>query len=197
LKIFNPLQIGCNYGLKIFNPLQFGCNQVVKNFNPYTSSSFTNFMQNQDQLLRILLPNQPKNVILTNVLAPNLPQQLLMNDHHKSKTELIEELNNLRQALTHISAEFERIKTSDPVKETITHDRILVDQELEESREKYRGLSKAAFESIFISEKGVCIEQNQSAEIRLIRIYKWSEKRENIAGQKFLVVPTFHNSQNR
>jgi len=36
--------------------------------------------------------------------------------------------------------------------------------ELEESREKYRGLSEAAFESIFISEKGVCIEQNQTAE---------------------------------
>ena len=36
--------------------------------------------------------------------------------------------------------------------------------ELEESREKYRGLSEAAFESIFISEKGICIEQNQSAE---------------------------------
>ncbi|MEI7898436.1 MAG: PAS domain S-box protein, partial [bacterium] len=36
--------------------------------------------------------------------------------------------------------------------------------ELEESREKYKGLSTAAFESIFISEKGICIEQNQSAE---------------------------------
>ncbi len=36
--------------------------------------------------------------------------------------------------------------------------------ELEESREKYLGLSEAAFESIFISEKGVCIEQNHSAQ---------------------------------
>ncbi len=36
--------------------------------------------------------------------------------------------------------------------------------ELEESREKYRGLSEAAFEAIFISEKGVCIEQNLAAE---------------------------------
>ncbi len=36
--------------------------------------------------------------------------------------------------------------------------------ELEESREKYRGLSEAAFESIFISEKGICIDQNKSAE---------------------------------
>ncbi len=36
--------------------------------------------------------------------------------------------------------------------------------ELEESREKYRGLSEASFEAIFISEKGLCIEQNQAAE---------------------------------
>ena len=35
---------------------------------------------------------------------------------------------------------------------------------LEESREKYRGLSEAAFESIFLSEKGRCIEQNLTAE---------------------------------
>jgi len=36
--------------------------------------------------------------------------------------------------------------------------------ELEESREKYRGLSEAAFESIFFSEKGICIEQNDNGE---------------------------------
>ena len=36
--------------------------------------------------------------------------------------------------------------------------------DLEESREKYRGLSEAAFEAIFLSEKGVCIEQNHTAE---------------------------------
>ncbi|MBI5858124.1 MAG: PAS domain S-box protein [Sphingobacteriales bacterium] len=38
------------------------------------------------------------------------------------------------------------------------------EEELEESREKYRGLSEAAYEAIFISEKGICIEQNQTAE---------------------------------
>ena len=37
-------------------------------------------------------------------------------------------------------------------------------EELEESREKYKGLSDAAFESIFLSEKGICIEQNKTAE---------------------------------
>ena len=36
--------------------------------------------------------------------------------------------------------------------------------EIEESREKYRGLSEASFEAIFISEKGLCIEQNSAAE---------------------------------
>ena len=38
------------------------------------------------------------------------------------------------------------------------------ESELEENRQKYLGLSEAAFESIFISEKGLCIEQNQTAE---------------------------------
>ncbi len=41
---------------------------------------------------------------------------------------------------------------------------IQIVNDLEESREKYRGLSEAAFESIFISEKGLCIEQNKTAE---------------------------------
>lgn len=43
-------------------------------------------------------------------------------------------------------------------------ERKLAEQELEENKEKYRGLSEAAFEAIFISEKGICIEQNLSAE---------------------------------
>ena len=39
-----------------------------------------------------------------------------------------------------------------------------IDEALEENREKYRALSEAAFESIFISEKGKCLEQNARAE---------------------------------
>lgn len=35
---------------------------------------------------------------------------------------------------------------------------------IEEIKERYRGLSEASFEAIFISEKGICIEQNQAAE---------------------------------
>ncbi len=44
-------------------------------------------------------------------------------------------------------------------------DRKHAEAELEESREKFRGLSEAAFEAIFISENGHCIEQNHAAEV--------------------------------
>ncbi|MEI8049340.1 MAG: PAS domain S-box protein [Bacteroidota bacterium] len=38
------------------------------------------------------------------------------------------------------------------------------EDDLKESTERHRGLSEAAFDSIFFSEKGVCVEQNQMAE---------------------------------
>jgi len=41
---------------------------------------------------------------------------------------------------------------------------IQAQEELQERKAKYRGLSEAAFESIFLSEKGICIEQNKTAE---------------------------------
>ncbi|MFZ4520437.1 MAG: PAS domain S-box protein [Bacteroidales bacterium] len=37
------------------------------------------------------------------------------------------------------------------------------EEEIKERKERYRGLSEAAFEAIFISEKGICIEQNPAA----------------------------------
>jgi diguanylate cyclase (GGDEF)-like protein/PAS domain S-box-containing protein len=37
------------------------------------------------------------------------------------------------------------------------------EEDLEESREKFRGLSEAAFEAILISENGLCLEQNSRA----------------------------------
>jgi PAS domain S-box-containing protein len=43
-------------------------------------------------------------------------------------------------------------------------DRKRAEADLEESLERHRGLSAAAFDSIFFSEKGVCIEQNEMAE---------------------------------
>ncbi len=39
-----------------------------------------------------------------------------------------------------------------------------VEESLQENQEKYRGLSEGAFEAIFISEKGQCLEQNKRAE---------------------------------
>jgi PAS domain S-box-containing protein len=39
-----------------------------------------------------------------------------------------------------------------------------IEADLEESREKFRGLSDASFDAIFISEKGLCLEQNRRAE---------------------------------
>ena len=39
------------------------------------------------------------------------------------------------------------------------------EEALEENREKYRALSEAAFEAIFISEKGRCLEVNKRAEL--------------------------------
>ncbi|MBE9547618.1 MAG: PAS domain S-box protein [Proteobacteria bacterium] len=38
------------------------------------------------------------------------------------------------------------------------------EEAIKESKERYRGLSEASFEAIFISEKGVCLEQNSAAE---------------------------------
>jgi diguanylate cyclase (GGDEF)-like protein/PAS domain S-box-containing protein len=43
-------------------------------------------------------------------------------------------------------------------------ERKAIEESLEETREKYRGLSEAAFEAIFISERGECLEQNTRAE---------------------------------
>ena len=40
----------------------------------------------------------------------------------------------------------------------------LAEESLKESKERYQSLSDASFEAIFISEKGVCIEQNAVAE---------------------------------
>ena len=42
--------------------------------------------------------------------------------------------------------------------------RKIVEELLEENREKYYGLSYAAFDAIFISENGICLEQNHQAE---------------------------------
>lgn len=42
-------------------------------------------------------------------------------------------------------------------------ERKIAEEALEESWERYRGLSEAGFETIFFSEKGICTEQNKNA----------------------------------
>jgi len=57
---------------------------------------------------------------------------------------------------SHVASAIDRIQFISELKN--------IQEELIEKEEKYRGLSEAAFESIFISENGICIEQNQMAE---------------------------------
>ena len=62
---------------------------------------------------------------------------------------LIDETGNLTSAVHIISDITQRKQREEAIKE---------------SKERYRGLSEASFEAIFISEKGVCLEQNSAAE---------------------------------
>jgi len=62
---------------------------------------------------------------------------------------LIDETGNLASAV-HILSDITRRKQRE--------------EAIKESKERYRGLSEASFEAIFISEKGVCLEQNSTAE---------------------------------
>jgi hypothetical protein len=80
-----------------------------------------------------------------------------MDYQDKTKEDLINELTDLKQEYNRLRELFREF--SEDISE-----RKRVEAELEESREKYLGLSEAAFESLFISEQGICIEQNQTAE---------------------------------
>lgn len=73
-----------------------------------------------------------------------------MKDDKRTKAELAAEIELLELKLAELEVslgEFEQLKGG-----------------LVESEERYRGLSEASFEAIFISEKGVCLEQNLTAE---------------------------------
>ncbi len=77
-----------------------------------------------------------------------------MKNNEKTTAQLLKELQELQKNYNSLKE----------IYESNISERKLNEEELKENKEKYRGLSEAAFESIFISEKGLCIEQNQTAE---------------------------------
>ncbi|NVO02377.1 MAG: response regulator [Bacteroidetes bacterium] len=79
---------------------------------------------------------------------------MIPNFRDKTKEELIKLLEELSLENNSLKVQYE----------TSLIERAKAEADLEENKEKYRGLSEAAFESIFLSEKGLCIGQNQTAE---------------------------------
>ncbi len=76
----------------------------------------------------------------------------------------IEFINNrtIRRYTTQIRGEFDQYFGRFYIFEDITQlKQNLI--ELRESREKHKSLSEASFDSIFFSDKGICVEQNQAA----------------------------------
>lgn len=67
--------------------------------------------------------------------------------------QVVEDLNDLAPA---------EITTMNALKNEI-NERLKAEEALWKSEERYRGLSDATFEAIFISENGICIETNQRA----------------------------------
>ena len=72
-----------------------------------------------------------------------------MKDQEKTREQLVSELGKLRQRIAELEA-FEA-------------ERKRVEKALRDNEERYRALSDASFEAIFISEKGLCIDTNQTA----------------------------------
>lgn len=70
-----------------------------------------------------------------------------MDGHEKGIETLLEKFQELQQKLLSLETAYKK-----------------TEENLQEIQEKYRGLSEASFEAIFISEKGLCIEQNLAAE---------------------------------
>lgn len=66
------------------------------------------------------------------------------------------ELDYLNAIGSHVASAIDRIQFISELKK--------IQEELLEKEERYRGLSEASFEAIFISANGVCIEQNLMAE---------------------------------
>jgi len=73
-----------------------------------------------------------------------------MKDEQKQKSQLVAELKALRQQVAR--------------QESLIAEREQVEEALSDSQEQFRALSEAAFEAVFLSEKGICVGQNMAAE---------------------------------
>ncbi len=76
--------------------------------------------------------------------------------------------NDQKESWVHALGELEFDQDGNPIRMIGTvqdiNERKNMELSLVESEERYRGLFEASFEAIFISEKGVCLEQNSTAE---------------------------------
>lgn len=81
------------------------------------------------------------------------------NRYRRKDGEVIDAILSLGEQYDSTAAEYRYCGVITDISE-----RKRIEEDLAESREKFRGLSEAAFEAIFISEKGRCLEQNQRAE---------------------------------
>jgi PAS domain S-box-containing protein len=72
-----------------------------------------------------------------------------MKDQERTREQLVSELGELRQRIAELEA--------------IEDERKLAEKALHDNEERYRALSNASFEAIFISENGICIDTNQTA----------------------------------
>ncbi|MEI7492754.1 MAG: PAS domain S-box protein [Bacteroidota bacterium] len=110
-----------------------------------------------------------KSAVELEILTPDTINAVLTEAKKRGNTRNIEadlRAKNGEIKRVHMSAEniyIQDKKYRFTVVDDIT-ERRKSEAELEESREKYRGLCEAAFEAIFLSEKGICIEQNLAAE---------------------------------
>ncbi len=88
-----------------------------------------------------------------------------MKDEEKSRDQILAEISKLRQRLSALETlipsqdlSFDEKEVDMPV---LAGNQIA---ELRESEARFRALSNASFEAIFLSEKGICIDQNRTAE---------------------------------
>ena len=86
-----------------------------------------------------------------------------MNDKEKSKDQLIAEIIGLRRRISALESPTSSRGLSQEQKDIDLPTTSQI-TELQESEARFRALSDASFEAIFLSENGICIDQNLTAE---------------------------------